>query len=525
MPNLADHLYERAATIGESCALIFGARRSTFAELARDVAALAGDLATLGIGPGIRVGLMVTARPEFIVLQQALFALGAVVVPLNILYRRGEVAQVAESCELHWLLLDGALADRMPARDAVPGLQGVLLVEAEGVDLPPQDGWLRSLATIAGSGRPVAAPLDLPDDALGLMLNTSATTGRAKGVMLGIGNVRANYDPTPGWLGLDGRTVTLCALPLYNTFALNQCINALMVTGCTLVLLPRFDAEACLRAIHTHRCTFFPAVPTMLQKMFDHPDAARYDLTSISRIMTGGAPVPAALLERIQAGMGSGVRVMTGYGLTEATAIVSIEHVELDAQGRVARPKCIGRVLPGIAWRVLREDGAEAAPGEVGEICVRGPGVMQGYFRQPEETARALRDGWLHTGDLGLIDADGHGFIVDRKKDVIIRGGQNIYPAEVEEVIYRIPGVREVAVVAGPDDLLGEVPVAYVAGDPGAVTAEAVMALCREELAVFKVPAAVHFLPELPKGPTGKILRRGLRSAEAVAETVAETAR
>lgn len=525
MPNLAGHLFERAATHGGSCALVFGDRRSTFAELAGAVAAMAGDLATLGIGPGIRVGLMVTSRPEFIVLQQAVFALGAAIVPLNTLYRRGEVAQATVSCDLHWLLLDAALADRLPARDAVPGLQGVLLVEAAGVDLPPQDGWLRPLATIAGSGRPIATRLDMPDDALGVMLNTSATTGRAKGVMLGIGNVRANYDPTPGWLGLDGRTVTLCALPLYNTFALNQCINATMVTGGTLVLLPRFDAEACLRAIHTHRCTFFPAVPTMLQKMFDHPDAGRHDLTSISRIMTGGAPVPAALLERIQAAMGSGVRVMTGYGLTEATAIASLEHVELDAEGRVARPKCIGRVLPGIAWRVLREDGSEAAPGEVGEICLRGPGVMQGYFRQPEETARALRDGWLHTGDLGLIDTEGRGYIVDRKKDVIIRGGQNIYPADVEEVIYRIPGVREVAVVAAPDDLMGEVPVAYVAADAGTVTTEAVMALCREELAVFKLPAAVHFLPELPKGPTGKILRRGLRAAADTSDAMVETAR
>jgi long-chain acyl-CoA synthetase len=518
MPNLASHLFDRAATIGDRCALIFGDRRWTFAELARDVAAMAGDLATIGIGPAIRVGLMVTSRPDFIVLQQALFALGAVVVPLNVLYRRGEVAQVTGSCDLHWLVLDGTLGDRLPARDAVPGLQGVLLVEAPGMALPPADGWRRPLATLAGRGRPIAAPVDLPDEALGLMLNTSATTGRAKGVMLGIGNIRANYDPTPGWLGLDGETVTLCALPLYNTFALNQCINATMVTGGTLVLLPRFDAEACLRAIHTHRCTFFPAVPTMLQKLFDHPDAGRHDLTSIRRIMTGGAPVPAALLERIQAAMGSGVRVMTGYGLTEASAIVSLERVELDAEGRVARPKCIGRVLPGIAWRVLREDGTEAAPGEVGEICVRGPGVMQGYFRQPEETARALRDGWLHTGDLGLIDAGGDGYIVDRKKDVIIRGGQNIYPAEVEEVIYRVPGVREVAVVAAPDALMGEVPVAFVAAEAGAVTAEAVMALCREELAVFKLPAAIHFLPELPKGPTGKILRRGLRAAEPTAE-------
>jgi long-chain acyl-CoA synthetase len=517
VPNLADPLFRRAVDRAAHVALVFGERRWNYADLAREAAAMAGDLGALGIGPGTRVGLMVTARPDFIILQQALFALGATVVPLNILYRPGEVAQVAESCALHWLLLDATLQDRLPARDALPTLQGVLLVEASGAAMPEGDGWLRPLGTLRRRASAIAAPRDLPDHAIGLMLNTSATTGRAKGVMLSIANIRGNYDPTPGWLGIDAATVTLCALPLYNTFALNQCINATMVTGCTLVLLPRFDAEACLGAIAAHRCTFFPAVPTMLQKLIDHPAAARHDLTSITRIMTGGAPVPAALLERLQAAMGRDVRVMTGYGLTEATAIVSLEHVEL-RHGRVARPKSIGRVLPGIAWRILREDGAEAAPGEVGEICVRGPGVMQGYFNQPGETAKAVQDGWLHTGDLGTIDADGYGTIVDRKKDLIIRGGQNIYPADIEEAIYRIPGVREVAVIAAPDDLLGEVPVAYVAADPS-LTAEAVIAHCRAELAVFKLPAAVHFLPELPKGPTGKILRRGLRAGTPALES------
>ena len=184
----------------------------------------------------------------------------------------------------------------------------------------------------------------------------------------------------------------------------------------------------------------------------------------------------------------------------------------MDADGKVMRPKSIGKVLPGIEIRIVTEDGREAAPGEVGEICMRGPNIMLGYYKMPEDTAAALAGGWLHTGDLGMFDADGHGYIVDRKKDVIIRGGQNIYPADIEEVLYHVPGVSEVAVIGVLDEALGEVPVAYVAMKPGeSVSAEQLIAKCKEELAYYKVPAAIHFLPELPKGPTGKILRRGLR--------------
>jgi long-chain acyl-CoA synthetase len=344
------------------------------------------------------------------------------------------------------------------------------------------------------------------------MLNTSATTGKAKGVMLSLANLRANYDSTPDWLGLDSATVILCALPLYNTFGLNQCINALMVTGGSMVLMQRFDATQCVEAIERRRCTFFPGVPTMLQKLFDHPKAPKHDLSSISRIMTGAAPVPAALLERVHAFMGPDTIVMTGYGLTEGSAIAALERIELDAAGKVKRPKSIGKPLPGIELRILREDGGDAAPGEIGEICMRGPNVMLGYYNMPQDTSAALAGGWLHTGDLGMFDAEGFAYIVDRKKDIIIRGGQNIYPAEIEEVIYHFPGVREVAVIGAPDAALGEVPVAYIAMKPDEkVSAEALIVHCKEELAYFKVPTAVHFLPELPKGPTGKILRRALR--------------
>lgn len=509
--NLADHLFRQARERGDKRALVFEGTEHTFAGIADRVRRIAGGLAAAGVCVGTRVGLMMHSRPEFIFFQQAIFALGATVSPLNIFYRRNELVHAISSCDLEYLAVGNEFLDRLP----VPGTPGTGTLKAIfvlGGEPDSSDQRLVSGDRLADSGKLIDMPVQIPESAVGLMLNTSATTGKAKGVMLSLANIRANYDATPEWLGLTPSTVTLCALPLYNTFGLNQCINALMVTGASMVLMQRFDAARCIEAIETYRCTFFPAVPTMLQKLFDHPDAQRRDLSSISRIMTGAAPVPAALIERIYAAMGRDTAVMTGYGLTEGTAIASLAHIELDADGKVLRPKSIGKVLPGIDIRIFAEDGREAAPGEVGEIRMRGPNVMLGYYKMPEDTASALAGGWLHTGDLGMFDTGGHGYIVDRKKDVIIRGGQNIYPADIEEVIYQVSGVIEVAVVGAPDAALGEVPVAYVAMKPGSsASAEALIARCKEELAYFKVPSAVHFLPELPKGPTGKILRRGLR--------------
>ena len=303
----------------------------------------------------------------------------------------------------------------------------------------------------------------------------------------------------------------LCALPLYNTFGLNQCINALLVTGATMVILPRFEAQACIEAIAAHDRVFFPAVPTMIQKILDHPQANSASLAPLRRIMTGGAPVPVALLRRLL-DVVPGVELLSGYGLTEGTALVTLISVRLGPDGLIERERSIGRVLDGIELAIRGEEGAILPSPEVGEIVLRGPNVMAGYFEAPLDNAQALRDGWLHTGDIGYIDAEGHAFIVDRKKDVIIRGGQNIYPTDIEEVLYAFTGVAEVAVVGAGDELLGEVPVAYVAASPGAIlSAESLAEHCRAHLAPYKLPASIHLLPELPKGPTGKILRRALR--------------
>jgi long-chain acyl-CoA synthetase len=513
MPNLAEHLFRQAEDRPGKSALIFGGRSYTFGELRESVRRVAGGLRAMGFEAGAKVGIMLSSRPEFILLQQAAFALGGAVMPLNIHYRTGEIEYALQSCDLDYLVIEGEFVDRLPGELAsrCPHLRRILVLD-------PQDELREGFLTAAEPvfcGAPIEGPLDMPPDALGLMLSTSATTGKAKGVMLSIANLQSNYDATPAWLGLTERDRILCALPLYNTFGLNQCINATMVTGCTLVLLPRFDVAAVLDAIGAHQPTFLPAVPTMLQKILSDPATPARDLRSIKRILVGAAPVPGPLLERIRSAMGRDVVVMNGYGLTEATAIVTILHVETGADGRLLKPRSVGQVLPGIEMMIADENMKAAGSGVIGEICIRGPNLMQGYYKQPDETANAIVNGWLRTGDLGTVDEDGHYYVVDRKKDVIIRGGQNIYPVDIEEVLYRHAAVAEAAVVAELDEDLGEVPVAYVALRPGQTAdPEELRERCRLELAYYKIPRRIVILPDLPKGATGKILRRELRVPE-----------
>jgi long-chain acyl-CoA synthetase len=502
--NRSQHLFARAAEHPAKTALIFGDDSISYEDLAQSVRSLAAQLHRLGLRQHDRVGVMLPNAPDFIVTQQAVFLLGAVFSPLNIYYLPNEIAHAVDSCALSWLVLPPELIERVPVfRDGTAPF--ILVLDEDG--MPARLGDQPD----ARDEAPVQPASVAPEDVV-MLLHTSATTGKSKGVMLTAANLAANYDRTPGWLGLKSDTVILCALPLYNTFGLNQGINALLLLGATMVLQPRFKAQRCVEAIQAHRCTFLPAVPTMLQRIYDEPLVERWGLPSLTRIMTGGAPVPASLLQRVEAASGEDTQLFTGYGLTEGTALVTLTRVELNADGEVRRPRTIGRVLDGMSLAILDPDGAEVANGEIGEICLRGPNVMTGYFRAPKDTAQALAGGWLHSGDLGIRDSDGFVSIVDRLKDVIIRGGQNIYPADIEEVLYTCQDVAEAAVVRRLDPDMGEVPVAFVAPKIGhRILVSGLVERCRATLAPFKQPVEITVLAELPKGPTGKILRRQLR--------------
>lgn len=503
--NRAAHLFHSANRRPDRTAIIFAGRKLSYADLAREVWSKAAALARRGVRQGDHVGVMIPNSPDFIIVQQAVFLLGAVFAPINIYFRHDELAHVVRSCELNILVLAAGLDERAhPLKsEKLEGLRAIIAVE---------DGKLVGQSYADPQAVEMA---DVAADDTVMLLNTSATTGKSKGVPLTASNLAANYDRTPAWLGLGTDEVILCALPLYNTFGLNQCINAAIVTGSTLVLETRFEAHRVAEAIHRHSCTFLPAVPTMLQKLLDDPATQDWKLRTLRLIMTGGAPVPAALLRRLERFTSGRTRVVTGYGLTEGTALVTLTSVELDENGEVRRGGTIGRVLDGMELAILDPNGVPVEQGQIGEICVRGPNVMTGYYKAPDDSAIALAGGWLHSGDLGTADADGYVTIVDRIKDVIIRGGQNIYPGEIEEVLYHCRGVAEVAVVGRTHELLGEVPVAYVAGASGAsLSVNDLGDACREKLAPYKVPVEIRLLPSLPKGPTGKILRRMVRAEQ-----------
>lgn len=512
MANIAKNLFDRAREQPGREAVVFGETRLTFGDIHERVSRAAAALAASGVRTGDKVGLLLHTAPEFIYFEFAVLALGGVIVPLNIHYQTNELETVLGFCEVDHLVAAGDLLAKLPddARARLPSLQRIYSLGCVPAHLA--GAGISDAAALFEHAETLAVPVERQADDVALMLQTSATTGRAKAVLLTVGNLQSNYDRTPGWLGLTGDDTILCALPFYNTFGLNQCINAIMVTGARLVLLPRFDAVACLDAIERWQCTFCPAVPTMLQKVLNEPTAVRRDLRSLRRFLVGAAPVPAPLLQQVFALVGKDAVVMTGYGLTEATALVSLEHTALGPDGNLTRPKSVGRVLEGMRMIVADRLGAEVPHGQVGEVRIAGPNLMRGYYKMPAETAEAIVDGWLCTGDLAVMDEGRHFYIVGRQKDLIIRGGQNVYPADIENVLYGHPAVAEAAAIGRADEALGEVPEAFVALKPGAhVEAAELLALCREQLAYFKVPRTIHVIAELPKGPTGKILRRGLR--------------
>ena len=339
-----------------------------------------------------------------------------------------------------------------------------------------------------------------------VLLYTSGTTGRPKGAELTHFNLFYNADMAARAHGVDASSVSLAVLPLFHSFGQTVIQNATFMQGGTLVMLPRFDATSAFEMIQRHRVTFFAGVPTMYFGLLHHPDASAYDLSSLRICASGGAPMPVEVMRRFDELYGA--NILEGYGLSETSPLASLNPRE-----REKKPGSIGRPIWGVEFRLVADDGRVIAESNVaGEIHIKGHNVMKGYYKRPEATAEALRDGWFRTGDVATRDDDGYYVIVDRKKDMILRGGYNVYPREIEEVLYRHPAIGEAAVIGVPNPELGEEVVAVVALKVGGVaTAEELVAFCSERLAAYKYPREVRFVEALPKGPTGKILKRELR--------------
>jgi len=344
---------------------------------------------------------------------------------------------------------------------------------------------------------------------LAVLLYTGGTTGTPKAAMLSHGNLMVNVAQVNAWLPQVhfGHERLVGVLPFSHSFGLTACLNWPMSQGAQIIVLPRFEINGFLKMLRKHRPTMLPGVPTLFVALINDPRLAKLDLSALWAAISGSAPLPVEVRDRFEAL--SGCRMLEGYGLTEAAPVTHFNPV------RGKRPLgSMGMPLPGTLAKVMdQETGSrELPPGEVGELAIRGPQVMQGYWERPEESAQVLRDGWLFTGDLARRDEDGYFYIVERKKDLIISGGYNIYPREVEEVLYQVPGVKEAVAFGVPDDYRGEVVQAVIVPQDGVrLEARKILEFCKNQLAVYKVPHSIEFRADLPKSLVGKVLRRRLR--------------
>jgi long-chain acyl-CoA synthetase len=498
--SLAHLAEESLDKYGEYVSLAFEGRRYTNLDQQREASRLAHALRRLGVGVGDRVVVMLPNCPEVTESYGAVLRCGGVIVPIIFLLGDREVAHILADSEAKVVITAADMFWKVEAQLGVlPTLQHVLLVDGGG------DGRTRSLAA-EKAGEPDAFPtVDRRPDDLAVILYTSGTTGVPKGVALSHDNLESNARAAASLNELGREAWAVAVLPLSHSYGLTV-MNAGHILGSRAALLRWFHPEAVLQTIQEFRAVTMSAVPTMLIYLLNYPEADRFDTRSMRVWGSGAAPLPVEIVEPFERKFGG--RILEGYGLTEASPVVSAHR--LSGPRRIGS---VGRAIPGVEISIQDDMDGPLPAGELGEVCVRGRNVMVGYYRNPEETARTVRAGWLHTGDMGRLDDEGFLFIVERKKDLIIRGGFNIYPREVEEVLYAHPKVAEAAVVGMKDPLMGEDVLAFVVLRSGErASEEEIGAFCEGRLARFKCPKRIRFVESLPKSPIGKILRKELRT-------------
>lgn len=504
----AEWLRRQAASRPDAPFLLFGDRELTYSDVATQTRALAAGLRSLGVGPGDRIAIDLPNWPEFVVALLAAAELGATIVPLDPGYTprelqfmlRNSEANVAVTAErwdgVDFLQLFESLLVELPA------LQYLVTVGEE--DLWYDDRIFQFEDLVAsGRGRELhPAPVDPAEDIYAI-LYTAGTTGKAKGVMLSHANLVETARSTAQVLRLTPSDITLCPVPLFHIFGLGAALLTVLVSGSALVLQERFSPRQALELLERHRVTIHHGVPTMFVMELREPDLRRRDLASLRTGIIAGAPVSEELVTRARREMVPGLEI--AYGLTETSPTVSITRPD-DPSAK--RTQTVGRPLEGVEVKIL-EDGRELPRESVGELAVRGFNVMRGYFRQPSETAGVFTsEGFLRTGDLAMVDDEGYLHIVGRKSDVIIRGGYNVHPREVEDHLRSHPAVLDAVVVGVPNEVLGELVCACVRPVEGAlITEQELREFCAEALAAYKLPDLVRFLEVFPMTPTGKTRR------------------
>ena len=496
MPNLALALNETAARYPDHPAVCLDATTLTYADLEQASARVARWLGLEGLEPGDRVGVTLPNVPQFAVVYYGVLRAGGVVVPMNPLLKEREVEYYVRDSGARYLVAwhQISAATTEAAKDTGAGVITVAPGEFERhlAALDPQPDLISRAAT---------------DTAV--ILYTSGTTGHPKGAELTHANLSRNAEVTAiTLLGLEPTDLILGCLPFFHAFGQTCCLNAAVRSGAAVILMARFDASRALDIIAADHVTVFEGVPTMYSALLEQQARQPRDMASLRLGVSGGAALPVETLRRFEAGFDC--MVLEGYGLSETSPVASFNHPQKER-----KVGSIGTPIAGVDFKLIDDDGRETAPGQPGEIAIRGHNVMKGYWQKPDETAAALADGWFKTGDIARVDDDGYYYIVDRKKDLIIRGGFNIYPREVEEVLYEHPAVLEAAVIGLPHESLGEEIGAAIALREGqSASLEELQTFVKERLAAYKYPRRLWLVDSLPKGPTGKIVRRLVTAPE-----------
>src|SRR3954471_8437600 len=499
--NLATILTETAEKHGDKTAFKLDDTELSYALLDEGSARIAGLLRSKGLEPGDRVGLMMPNVPYFPVIYYGILRAGGVVVPMNVLLKKREVAFYLDDPGAKLLYAWGDFAEAAEAGAEETGTEVILVKPGE-------------FEKLLADQEPDIDMADASEGDTAVILYTSGTTGKPKGAELTHSNLSKNSKGVSEKLGeMTGDDVLLGALPLFHSFGQTCTMNSAVSVGSTVTMLPRFDPDKALEIIERDRVTLFQGVPTMYNAMLHSESCDSADCSSLRICMSGGAAMPAELMRAFEEKFGC--MILEGYGLSETSPVASFNHPD-----RERKPGSIGTPIEGVEMQVWDDDGNEVPQGEVGEIVIRGHNIMKGYWNRDDANKDAITaDGWFRTGDMATVDEDGYFFIVDRKKDLIIRGGYNVYPREIEEVLYEHPAVSEAAVVGVPDESMGEEVGAAVVLKPGAeASADEIRAFVKERVAAYKYPRKIWF-PEdgLPKGPTGKILKREIKVPESVA--------
>ncbi|MBO8156213.1 MAG: fatty acid--CoA ligase family protein [Bacillaceae bacterium] len=506
--NLSDQLSLTAKDNLTKTALYFQGKETTYQELEGAITKFAASLKELGFQKGDHLALVVGNTPHFVIGLYGALRLGATVIPINPIYTPDELTYIINNGDVKGIITLDILMEKFEKMDSdLSKVEHYIIAETNPdlqFDHSPLSPKLKSFTQLVQDGnldfeRPV-----IDDEDVAVILYTSGTTGKPKGAMLTHKNLYSNAKDVSNYLAITPEDRVIATLPMFHVFCLTVALNAPLISGGTVLVVPKFSPEAVFSLAREQRATVFAGVPTMYNYLLQYPEGKPSDFESIRLCVSGGASMPVALLENFEKKFSC--QISEGYGLSEASPVTCFNPLD-----RPRKAGSIGMSIVNVENKVVDENGEEVPVGEVGELIVKGPNVMKGYYKMPEETAATLKDGWLYTGDMARKDEEGYFYIVDRKKDMILVGGYNVYPREVEEVLYGHPDVAEAAVVGVPDPNTGEAVAAFVVAKHDRLTEEELKAYCKEHLAKYKIPASITFMEELPKNTTGKILRRALR--------------